>query len=87
MERREGAGCKRGSRVERRKGARWKERVEIWMEKKDGGGWLGERSRMERKDGGGWLASRKQGGKEGGNRLKRRRGAGWKGGNRVEGRE
>ena len=76
VERREGAGWKRGSRVERRKGARWKERVEIWMERKDGGGWLGERSRVERKDGGGWLASRKQGGKEEGNRLKRRKGAG-----------
>ena len=46
------------------------------VERKGGGGWLGERSRVERKDGGGWLASRKQGGKEGGNRLKRRKGAG-----------
>ena len=58
MERREGAGWKRGSREERRKGVMWKERVEIWVERKDGGGWLGERSRVERKDGGGWLASR-----------------------------
>ena len=68
------AGWKRGNRVERRKGARWKERVEIWLERKDGGGGLGERSRVERKDGGGWLASRKQGGKEGGSRVEKREG-------------
>ena len=48
--------------------------MEIWLERKDGGGWLGERSRVERKDGIGWLASRKQGGKEGGSRVEKREG-------------
>ena len=44
------------------------------MERKDGGGWFGERSRVERNDGGGWLASRKHSGKEGGSRVERREG-------------
>lgn len=69
-----GSRLEKRERVERRKGARWKERVEIWLERKNGGGWLGERSRVERKDRGGWSASRKQAGKEGGSRVERREG-------------
>ena len=51
------------------------------MKRKDGGGWLGGRSRMERKDGEGWLGGRRQGGKEGkdggkgvGSRVEKREG-------------